>query len=125
MEIVFKVIRIGVPLTVEIAVDEPVRLENFLRDISALHADCVKEENLKLIVGESVIMAGADVIETTPEILGDSVVADLCAKASAVFNRCPFEHTVDGYVIHDGIHVFENIGVKYAGLTKRYPIFKT
>ena len=122
MAVFLELIAVGIPLAVEVLGNEPVAVKELL---GSADSESVKQENLKLIVSESVFVAAADIVEASPELLGEIHGADVGHKSAGILDGSPLKHAVKRNVIHDGIHVLDDVGIKNAGLTERYPIFKT
>ena len=122
VQVLLKLIRVGIPLSVEVAKDEPVGIKELL---GGADAESTEEQLLELEVSESVLLTAAYVIELSPEILGDIGIAEVCKKTAGILNGCPLKHAVYRNMEHDGIDVLENVGIKDTGLTKRYPMLKT
>ena len=83
-----------------------------------------RSSSFELEVGESVFLTAADVVELSPEVLGNVGLADVCKKAAGILNSCPLKHAVYRNMEHDGVDVLEDVGIKDTGLTKRYPMLK-
>ena len=122
VQILLELIRVSIPLTVEVAEDEPVGIKELL---GGADAESAEEQLFELEVGESVFLTAADVVELSPEVLGNVGLADVCKKAAGILNSCPLKHAVYRNMEHDGVDVLEDVGIKDTGLTKRYPMLKT
>lgn len=119
MQIVLKHIGILVPLTVEVAEHEPLRVEAFLWFWSM---DSAKEQFLELIVGQTVLLAGADVVETAPELLRHIALAEVCHAARRILHSSPFKHTAERHMEHYRVEILEDSRVKDARLAERHPV---
>ena len=102
----------------EIAGREPVGVEDLFGFGTA---DRVQQQALELVVGESVLLAGTDVIVVVPEFSRHIRTADTLKQSSAVFDRRPLQHTADRHMEHDRVVVLEDRRIENTRLTKRYP----
>ncbi len=124
VECLFQYIAVCIPLTVEVSVDEPLRLEDTLGGVMA-HADGVQEKVLELVVGDPILVAGTDVVESSEEVVGDVVRAHTLHEGGRVFDGGPFQNAVQRDVEHDRVHVFEDLRIEDAGLTQGDPLLQT
>ena len=122
MAIFLKFIAVIIPLAVEVAGNKPVGLEEFL---GRTDTECTEKKLFKLIIGKSVFFTGTDIIESSPEFIGNIIAANIYHQSCAVFNGCPFKNAVDGNMEHNGIDILKDFSVKNTGLSERYPVFKS
>ena len=109
VEVILKLVGVGIILTVEVFENEPVRCKELLR---GTHADCAEKILLKLKVCDAVLLARTDIIELSPEILGNGILADICKKKSRILDSCPLKNAVDGNVEHYRVNVLEDARIK-------------
>ena len=88
VQVLLELIRVSIPLTVEVTEDEPVGIKELL---GGADAESAEEQLLELEVGESVFLTAADVVELSPEVLGNVGLADVCKKAAGILNSCPLK----------------------------------
>ena len=107
----------------EVLENEPVGVKQLLR---AGKTQGAQQQVLKLIVGDTVLLTGADVVEVVPEVgaqMTGSVLSNQIAhQTTAVLHGAPLQHAVDRYVEHNGIHILQNVGIENAALAHNNPI---
>ena len=118
MEEFLKLVGVCIELTVEILCDKPVRLEKLFGTCKTERAE---KQALKLVVGNSVFLARADIVKMIPEIVAEIalhiLVAQICEQSARILNRAPFKHAVNRNVEHNRVHIFKDVGVENTRLT--------
>ena len=111
-------VAVNIPHTVEIAGSKPIGVEDLLRRRTS---DGVEEQHFELIVREPVLVTGADVIITVPELRRHFGPADALQQPSAILDSSPLQHTADRDMEHDRVVVLQDRRIENAGLTQRDP----
>jgi hypothetical protein len=97
----------------EVAQGKPVAVKYFT---GITHTYSAQQILFKLKVRNAELLAAADVVETAPELVGNIVAANIGEKPAGIFDRCPFQHTVNRHMEHDWVIVFQDAGIQNAGL---------
>ena len=118
MKIRLQHVAVNIPHTVEIAGSKPIGVEDLLRRRTS---DGVEEQHFELIVREPVLVTGADVIITVPELRRHFGSADALQQPSAILDSSPFEHAADRDMEHNRIIVLQDRRIENTGLTQRDP----
>ena len=123
MQVLLQLVAVSIELTVEVLKNEPVGVKQLLR---AGKTQGAQQQVFKLIVGDTVLLTGADVVEVVPEVgaqMTGSVLSNQIAhQTTAVLHGAPLQHAVDRYVEHNGIHILQNVGIENAALAHNNPI---
>jgi len=104
---------------VEIAEDEPFRVEALLRRRSV---DSAENQFFELIVREAIFRARANIIETAPEVGRDVILAEISHAAGRILDRSPFQHTAERDMEHNRVEILEDARIEDARLAKRHPV---
>lgn len=123
VQVLLQLVAVSIELTVEVLENEPIGVKQLLR---AGKTQGAQQQVLKLIVGDTVLLTGADVIEVVPKIgaqMTGSVLSNQIAhQTTAVLHGAPLQHAVDRHVEHNGIHILQNVGIENAALAHNNPI---
>ena len=109
MKILFKLVGVGIPLTVEVSENEPIGIEKLF---GRRKSECAEKKLFKLKVCYAILFARADVVEFAPKLLGNVVAADIGKKSARILDCCPLKNAVNRNVEHNRVHIFKDCGVK-------------
>ena len=118
MEVVFQIVGISIPHSMEILKRKPLRLEDLLR---SRQAEAVQKTGLELIVGHAILLAAAYVVASVPELLRHPVFAHLCEQTARILYGRPLQDACHRHVEGGRIHDLEDARIQDAGLPKRHP----
>ena len=123
MQVFFQPVGIEIPFAVKVLCGKPVGTEDLLYGRTA-HAP--QEHRLELVVGQTERGSAAEVVEASPELFRDTVLADIGADPAGVLEGAPFQHSAQGNVTgYRVVGLLEQVGVEHAGLADGYPALQS
>ena len=122
MEVVFQIVGISIPHSMEILKRKPLRLEDLLR---SRQAEAVQKTELELIVGHAILLATAYVVAPVPELFRHPVFAHLCEQTSRILYGSPLQDACHRHVEGGRIHDLEDARIQDAGLPERHPALES
>ncbi len=122
MEQLLQAVAIDIPHAVEIAGGEPISAE-YLFGFRA--TDAIQEEALELIVAESVLGTGTDIVVAAPELGRYFGTAYTLQQSTAILYGSPLQDAADGDVEHDGVIVAQDSRIEDARLAEAHPAADT